>query len=77
VTVKSILVDVRDSDIDIHGGKGTLMVVLCDIDFSCGKLHIVKELMIINPKHMSMLHEILSQVKIDELIEGHGHKVYI
>jgi hypothetical protein len=24
-----------------------------------------------------MLHEIPSQVKIDELIEEHGHKVYI
>jgi hypothetical protein len=24
-----------------------------------------------------MLHEILSHIKIDELIEEHGHKVYI
>jgi hypothetical protein len=34
-----------------------------------------KELKITDPKHM--LCEILSQVKIDELIAEHRHKVYI
>jgi hypothetical protein len=51
--------------------------VLCGIDFSYGKFHVVKELKITNPECTSMLHEIISQVKIDELIEEHGHKVYI
>jgi hypothetical protein len=49
--------------------------VLYDIGFSYGKFYVVKELKITNPK--CMLHEILSQVKIDELIEEHGHRVYI
>jgi hypothetical protein len=35
--------------------------------------YVVKELKITTPKHM--LHEILSLVKIDELIEEHLHKV--
>jgi hypothetical protein len=48
--------------------------VLYDIGFSYGKFRLVKELQITNPK--CTLHEILSQVKIDELLE-HGHKVYM
>jgi hypothetical protein len=43
--------------------------------FSYGKFYVVKELNITNPKYM--LHEIFSQDEIDELIEEHGHKVYI
>jgi hypothetical protein len=57
----TVLVDIRDSNIDFHGGKGTLKVVLCDIGFSYGKFHLVKELRIPKP----VLHEILSQVIID------------
>jgi hypothetical protein len=63
--LNSILVDIRDSGIDFHGGKGTLRVVLCGIDFSYGKFYVVKELKITNPKDTSMLHEIISQLKID------------
>jgi hypothetical protein len=74
VTLKSILADSRDSDMDFHGGKETLRLVLCDIGFSCGKFHVVKEL---KKLILNMLHEILSQVKIDELIAEHGHQVYI
>jgi hypothetical protein len=48
------------SDIDLLGGKETLRVVSCDIGFTCGKFHVVKELKITNPKCMSMLYEILS-----------------
>jgi hypothetical protein len=40
VTVKSILADIRDSDMDFRGGKGTLRLVLSDIGFS----YVVKEL---------------------------------
>jgi hypothetical protein len=75
MTVKSILLDIRDNDTDFHGEKGTLRVVLYDIGFSYGKCCVVKELKITNPKFM--LNEILSEVKIDELIEEHGPKVYI
>jgi hypothetical protein len=52
VTVKSILADSRHSDVDVHGGKETLRVVLHDICFSYGKFHIVKELKITNPKYV-------------------------
>jgi hypothetical protein len=44
VTVKSILADISDSDIDYHGGKETLGLVLCVIGFSYGKFSVVKEL---------------------------------
>jgi hypothetical protein len=46
VTVKSILADIRDSDIDFHGGKEILRLVLCDIGFGYGKFHVVKELIL-------------------------------
>jgi hypothetical protein len=74
VNVKSILADIRDSDTDFHGGKETLGLVLCDIGFGYGKFHVVKGLKELIP---NMLHDILSQVKIDELIEEYGHIVYI
>jgi hypothetical protein len=52
VTVKRILADIRDSDMDFHGGKETLRLVLCDIGFGYWKFHVVKELKINNPKNV-------------------------
>jgi hypothetical protein len=52
VTVKSILADIRDSDMDFHGGKETLKPVLCDIGFSYFKFYVFKELKINNPKNV-------------------------
>jgi hypothetical protein len=37
VTVKSILADIRESDVDFHGGKETSRLVLHDINFIFGK----------------------------------------
>jgi hypothetical protein len=70
----TVLVDIRNSDIDFHGVKQTLRVVLYDKGFSYGKFHLVKDFRITNPKRVLL--EILSQVKIDEM-EQHGQKVYI
>jgi hypothetical protein len=46
VTVRSI----SDSDKDFHDGKESLRFVLCDIDFSYWKFHVVKELKVADPK---------------------------
>jgi hypothetical protein len=53
VTVKSILADFRDSDTDFHGGKETLRLVLCDRGFRYWKFHVVRELKLINSKHVT------------------------
>jgi hypothetical protein len=53
VTVKSILADIRDSNTDFLGGKETLRLVLCDVGFSYGKFHVVKELKLTNAKHVT------------------------
>jgi hypothetical protein len=53
VTVKSILADFRGSDSDFHGGKETLRLVLCDMGFRYWKFHVVKELKLANPKHVT------------------------
>jgi hypothetical protein len=53
MTVKSILADIRDSDTNFHDGKETLRLVLCDIGFSYGKFHVVKELKQTNRKQVT------------------------
>jgi hypothetical protein len=50
--MKSILADFRDSDTDFHGGKETLRLVFCYIGFTYWKFHVVKELMLANPKNV-------------------------
>lgn len=46
MSVKNILSDIRDIDIDFHGRNGTMKLVLCDIGFRCWKFHVGKELIL-------------------------------
>jgi hypothetical protein len=46
MVVKSIVADISDSDIDLHGGKEILRLVLHDIGFSYGKFRVAKELIL-------------------------------
>lgn len=42
-----------DSDIDFHGGKESLKLVLCNIGFRCGKFCVVKGRKMTNPIHVT------------------------